>query len=261
LEESSVTGTENTMMAASLANGRTMIKLAAMEPHVQFLGEMLSKMGAKVTGVGSPSITMEGAKKLRGVDIRIIPDGEEAASFITLAAATQSHIKVTKLNPDNLEDFLLKLSKMKVNFKVGEDFVEVLEPKGIYQATKIQSGLYPKLNSDFIPPMAVLATQSSGTSIMNEWMYENRLAYATELMKMGAKVEAMDSHNVEITGPTQLMSAKMTSYDLRMGMTLVIAALVAAGESEIDGVEHIDRGYENLEERLIAVGAQIKREE
>jgi len=259
LEESSVTGTENTIMAASLASGKTTIKMAAMEPHAQFLGQILNQMGAKVSGIGSPSLEIEGTKKLRGFNIAIIPDDNEAASFITLAAATQSHIKVTKLNPDNLEDFLLKLSKMKVQFRIGEDYVEVLEPREAYIATKIQGGLYPKMNSDFIPPIAVLATQASGVSIMNEWMYENRLAYAAELMKMGAHIEAMDSHNVEITGPTQLMGAKMTSYDLRMGMTLVIAALVAAGESEIENIEHIDRGYENLETRLTNIGAEIER--
>ncbi len=261
LEETSVTATENAMMAASLATDKTVIRLAAMEPHVQCLGAMLEKMGAKISGFGTPTIIIEGVKKLSGVDLKIIADGEEAASFITLAAATKSHIKISKLNSENLEDYLLKLRKMNVNFAVNKDSVEVFEPKSDYQATKIQCGFYPKLNSDFMPPMAVLATQAQGESLFDEWMYESRLGYVPELNKMGANVQVLDPHRVKITGPTPLHSAKITSYDLRMGITLVIAALTASGESEIEGVEHVDRGYENLEERLSAIGADIKRED
>ncbi len=259
MEESSVTATENIILAASMADGRTEIRLAAMEPHVQQLCEFLNKMGAKISGIGTPTIVIDGVTKLHGAEIALIPDSNEAASFITLAAATKSEVTVSRINPEFMDDFLLKLKKMAVNFEVGPDFVKVKIPNTDYQAIKIQGGLYPKLASDDIPPLAVLATQAVGSSIMNEWMYENRLAYATELMKMGAKVEAVDSHNVVITGPTALKGDKMTSYDIRMGMTLVIAALVAEGESEIDGIEHIDRGYEKLEARLSRLGAEIKR--
>lgn len=259
LEESSVTATENAMLAAVLANGTTVIKLAAMEPHVQQLGDFLNLMGAKISGLGSTTIVVEGVKQLYGAQIKIIPDSEEAASLITLAAATKSHVKIFGVNPDALEDYLLKLKKMKVAFRLGDNFVEILEPTADYQGTKIQSGLYPKLNSDFVPPFAVLATQAAGTSIMNEWMYENRLGYVPELKKMGANIVILDPHHVKITGSTPLRSAKITSYDLRMGITLVIAALVATGESEIEGIEHVDRGYENLEGRLAAIGADIKR--
>ncbi len=259
LEESSVTATENVMLAAVLANGQTVIKLAAMEPHVQQLGEFLNLMGAKVSGLGTTTITIEGVTKLHGAKIAVIPDSEEAASFITLAAATKSNIKVSRLNPETLDDFLLKLAKMNVNFKVGKDFVEILKPSGNYKGAKIQCGLYPKLNSDMVPPMAVLASQSEGETIIYEWLYENRLGYVAELTKMGGKAEILDPHRVKITGPTPLTSAKIRSYDLRMGITLVIAALVAQGESEIEGIEHVDRGYENLEERLAAIGADIKR--
>jgi UDP-N-acetylglucosamine 1-carboxyvinyltransferase len=261
MEESSVTATETLILAASVAHGQTVIKLAAMEPHTQQLCEFLNLMGAKISGIGSPTLTIEGVEKLHGAKIKIIPDSNEAASFITLAAAAKSELTVSKINPEFLDDFLLKLKKMSVNFEVGRDFIKVKTSDKDYQATKIQGGLYPKLASDDIPPMAVLATQAVGTSIMNEWMYENRLGYATELMKMGAHVEAIDSHNVAITGPTRLKGDKMTSYDIRMGMSLLVAALVADGQSEIDGAEHLDRGYENLEERLTAIGADIKRVE
>jgi UDP-N-acetylglucosamine 1-carboxyvinyltransferase len=259
MEETSVTATENAMMAASLASGKTTIRLAAMEPHVQQVGEFLKLMGANISGFGTPTIVIDGVAKLHGAEISIIPDSEEAASLITLAAATKSEVKVTGLNPDYLEDYLLKLRKMNVNLRVGKDYVQVLPPQRDYVAAKIQCGLYPKLNSDYVPPMSVLATQAVGETFMYEWLYENRLGYVPELTKMGADALVLDPHRVKIVGPTILHSAKITSYDLRMGMTLVIAALVADGSSEIDGIEHIDRGYEKLESRLQALGADIKR--
>jgi UDP-N-acetylglucosamine 1-carboxyvinyltransferase len=259
LEETSVTATENIMMAATLARGTTTIKLAAMEPHVQHLGVFLKKMGAKIRGIGSPTIIIEGVDKLHGAKIKVIPDSEEAASLITLAAATKSDIKVTNLNPEFLEDYLLKLTKMNVNFEVGENFVHVHEPQGEYQGTKLQVGFYPKLNSDFIPPMSVLATQATGDTVIYDWLYENRTAYVPELVKMGANSEVLDPHKVRITGPVRLTAANLNSNDLRMGVTLVIAALIAEGKSEIIDIHHIDRGYEMFEKRLRKLGADIKR--
>jgi UDP-N-acetylglucosamine 1-carboxyvinyltransferase len=259
LGETSVTATENLMMAASLAEGQTVIKLAAMEPHVQQLGQFLNLMGAKVQGFGTPTIIIDGVSKLHGATIKVIPDSEEAASLITLAAATKSDIKVTGLNPEFLEDFLLRIKKMNVNFEVGEDYVHIKPPQGDYVATKIQCGLYPKLNSDFMPPMSVLATQARGESLVYEWLYENRLGYVAELKKMGADAEILDPHRVRIVGPSILHGETSTTYDLRMGITLVIAALVATGESQIHEIHHVDRGYENLEARLKNLDADIKR--
>jgi UDP-N-acetylglucosamine 1-carboxyvinyltransferase len=261
LEESSVTATENAMMAAVKASGETVIKLAAMEPHVQQLAEFLNQMGAKITGAGTTILKISGVEKLHGANVAIQPDAAEAASFITLAAVTKGDVKITQLDPNHLDDFLLKMKKMNVNFEVGRDFVWVKPPKGDYLATKIQCGLYPKLNSDYMPPLAVLATQAVGETFIEEWMYENRLGHIPELVRMGADAQILDPHRVKIVGPTSLKGAKMTSYDLRMGMTMVIAALTATGESEIDGIEHIDRGYENLEQRLSQLGADIKRTE
>lgn len=260
LEESSVTATENAMMAAVLAAGQTQIKLAAMEPHVQQLGEFLNRMGAKVYGYGSTTINIEGVEKLHGAEIEIIPDSEQAASLIVMAAATKSDVIVTRLNPDVLDDFLLKLKNMNVNFETGPDYIHAKIPQKPYKAhSKLQSGLYPKLNSDFLPPLAVLATQAEGESFIDEWMYENRLGYVPELVKMGARAEVVDPHRVKIIGPTKLHGERITTYDLRMGITLVIAALVADGRSEIDNIEHIDRGYEDLEGRLQRLGADIRR--
>jgi UDP-N-acetylglucosamine 1-carboxyvinyltransferase len=259
MDESSVTATENIILAAALATGTTVIKLAAMEPHVQQLCEFINMMGGKVSGIGTTTITIEGVTKLHGAEIALIPDSNEAASLIALAAATKSDIKVNRLNPDFMDDFLLRLKMMNVNLEVGNDFVRVLPPKGEYTATKIQCGLYPKLASDDMPTMAVLATQAIGESLIYEWLYENRLGYVAELQKMGASAQILDPHRVKITGPTKLTGAHMESLDIRMGMTMVIAALTAEGESEINGVEHIDRGYENLEQRLANLGADIKR--
>lgn len=259
LEESSVTATENAMLAAVLASGQTVIKLAALEPHVQQLGHFLNAMGANISGIGTSTLTIDGVERLHGAEIAVIPDSEEAASLLTLAAATKSHITVTHLDPNFLEDYLLKLKKMNVKFEVGENFVEVLPPEGEYTGTKIQCGLFPKLNSDYLPPMSVLASQAHGETLMYEWMYEDRLGHIPELVKMGANAEILDPHRVRIIGPTPLHAQNITTYDLRMGMTLVIAALVAKGESEISDIHHIDRGYATLEERLHAVGADIKR--
>jgi UDP-N-acetylglucosamine 1-carboxyvinyltransferase len=259
LEESSVTGTENIMMAATGAEGKTVIKLAAMEPHVEQLGDFLKKMGAQILGQGTPTIEITGVHKLHGAEIEVIPDSNEAAGYITLGAAARADIKITHTNPEHLDDFLLKLSKMNVNFEVGQDFVHVKKPAFAYKGTKIQCGLYPKLNSDYVPPMAVLATQAEGETIIYEWLYENRLGHIPELVKMGATAEVLDPHRVRITGPTPLHAQKIKTFDIRMGMTLVIAALIAEGESEISDIHHIDRGYEKLEEKLIGIGASIKR--
>lgn len=259
MEESSVTATENAMLAASMARGHTTIKLAAMEPHVQALGVFLNMMGAKISGLGSPTLEIDGVTQLHGAQITVIPDSEQAASLITLAAAGKSEIMVTGLNPDFLEDYLLKIRKMNVNFENGLDYVKVMPPKDDYIATKIQAGLYPKLNSDFIPPMSVLATQAVGETILHEWMYENRQGYVEALAKMGANAKILDKDRVQIIGPTKLHAEKITTYDLRQGLTLVIAALIADGQSEISDIHHIDRGYERLEERLQGLGADIKR--
>ncbi|OGE81424.1 MAG: UDP-N-acetylglucosamine 1-carboxyvinyltransferase [Candidatus Doudnabacteria bacterium RIFCSPLOWO2_02_FULL_48_8] len=259
LIESSVTATENALMAAVLASGTTIIKLAAMEPHVQALCEFLNRMGAKISGIGSPTLVVEGALELHGATAELIPDSNEAAGFITLAAATKSDVVISRLNPEFMEDFLLKLRQMHVNFETGKDYIHVSPSQKPYTGSKIQSGLYPKLASDDMPPMAVLATQAEGESYIFEWLYENRLSYVQQLKKMGANAEVLDSHQVKIAGVTPLHGAKIIGLDIRMGMTMIIAALVATGQSEIGGVEHIDRGYERLEERLQSLGADIKR--
>lgn len=260
LEESSVTATENILMAASLASGITTIKLSATEPHVQQLAEFLNKMGADISGAGTPTLVVRGVNELNGASIAVIPDSSEAATFITIASATKSSVRVIDMNPDYLDDFLLKLKLMNVNLEIGSDYVEVKPPIKPYQALhKLQVGLYPKLASDDVPVLSVLATQCDGVTTIYEWLYENRLGYSPELNKLGAITEILDPHRVKISGVTPLHGANLVSSDIRNGMALVAAALVASGESEVADIYHIERGYERLDERLTSIGATIKR--
>lgn len=257
--EISVTATENTLLASVLAEGETVVKLAATEPHVQDLAAFLKKMGAKIEGAGTNVIRVQGVKKLHGAEHSIIPDSDEAMSLAVLAAATRSDVLIKKIEPDFLDAGLQKLKVMAVNFELGENWLRIKKPTGLYQASKIQSGLYPKLMTDQIPPLAVLATQSSGVSLIHEWMYEGRLGYINELIKMGANAVVLDPHRALIIGPTALRGNEVKALDVRSGMTMIITALVAEGESILNEAFHIDRGYERIEERLQKLGADIIR--
>ncbi|MFA5083904.1 MAG: UDP-N-acetylglucosamine 1-carboxyvinyltransferase [Candidatus Paceibacterota bacterium] len=257
--EISVTATENALLAGVLAEGETVIKMAATEPHVQDLADFLNEMGAKIEGAGTNIIRIRGVKKLHAAEHVIIPDSDEAMSLATLAAATRSDILIKKIEPEFLDSGLEKLKAMAVNFELGNDWLHIKKPIGLYQASKIQSGLYPKLMTDQIPPLAVLATQASGVSLIHEWMYEGRLGYINELIKMGANAVALDPHRALIIGPTPLRGNEVKALDVRSGMTMIIAALVAEGESTLNEAFHIDRGYEKIEERLQKLGADIVR--
>jgi UDP-N-acetylglucosamine 1-carboxyvinyltransferase len=259
LSEISVTATENALLASVLAEGETVIKLAATEPHVQDLISFLRKMGAKIEGAASNTIRIQGVKELHGASHRVIPDSDEAMSLATLAAATRSDVLIKNIEPEFLDSGLEKLKVMAVNFELGENWLHIKKPSGLYQASKIQSGLYPKLMTDQIPPLAVLATQASGVSLIHEWMYEGRLGYVNELIKMGANAVALDPHRALVIGPTPLRGNEVKALDVRSGMTMIIAALVAEGESILNESFHIDRGYEKIEERLQKLGADIVR--
>ncbi|OGZ00205.1 MAG: UDP-N-acetylglucosamine 1-carboxyvinyltransferase [Candidatus Sungbacteria bacterium RIFCSPHIGHO2_02_FULL_49_12] len=259
MEEPSVTATENTILAAVLAPGKTEIRLAACEPHVQEIVRMLQKMGARVQWKNFGSLEIEGVSILRGVRYRINPDELEISSFAALAAATKSEITIRGIAAEYLDAVFLQLNKMGVAFKLYDDVLAILKPKKQYQGFRVQSGLYPKLVTDHLPPFAALATQANGPSLIHEWMYEGRLRYVEELQKMGADAKILDPHRALINGPTPLHGSRIASVDIRTGMTLVIAALIAEGETVISGVDHIDRGYEKLDERLCALGASIER--
>lgn len=259
LDEPSVTATENIIMASCLTNGITEVHLAAIEPHIQELVKFLNLMGAKISWKDFGTLRIEGVKKMTRATFKINPDELEVSGFAALAAATGSELMIKGVDFKYLDAVILQLGKMGVRYKILDNdlFIETSNKK--YQAFRIQSGLYPKLTSDHLPPFAVLATQAQGDSLIHEWLYEDRLKYIEELKKMGAQTKILDPHRAVITGPTGLHGAEMISYDVRAGLTVVIAALVSKGETKISDIEHIDRGYEHLEERLKKIGADISR--
>jgi UDP-N-acetylglucosamine 1-carboxyvinyltransferase len=271
MSEISVTATENAIFGAVLAEGRTKIKCAAMEPHVQDLCYFLNKMGAKISGIGTHCLIVDGVNKLNGAKHYIIPDTIEMCTFISLAAATRSEIKIENVVPEFIEVELLKFKEANVNFKINKlkEFapgwgykmadLDVFSSAQLKAVKKIHNMPYPGFAADSLSPFAVLMTQADGISLIHDWMYEGRLKYIEELNKMGANAVICDPHRALITGSTPLYGKKITSFDLRAGAALIIAALVAAGETEVDNVYQVDRGYEKIEERLKRIGAEIKR--
>ncbi|MCK5490541.1 MAG: UDP-N-acetylglucosamine 1-carboxyvinyltransferase [Candidatus Pacebacteria bacterium] len=258
LNEFSVTATENLMMAASLVSGTTVIKTAAAEPQVQDTGDILKKMGVEIEGVGTHQITIKGQGQLHGVNHSVIPDPLEAGTFIVLAIATQSEIKIKNVIISHLELFLEKLREIGANFEIESNSV-IVKPSQNLRATKIQSLPFPGFPTDLQPMVSVLLTQTEGKSLVHDPLYESRLGHLKELKKMGADIEIADPHRAFIFGPTPLNANKITGMDIRAGASLIIAALISKGKSEIYGVEQIDRGYEKIDEKLRKLGAEIKR--
>jgi len=262
LKEISVTATENLIMAACLAKGETIIKLAATEPHVQDLCAFLGKLGVKIEGIGSNILRVQGlAGKPLSLEVRhrLVPDSDQCINLAALVAATRSEVILKDINPELIDAGLYKLEEVGVNFEVESNRLILHKPSKVYKASKYQSGLYPKLMSDQIPPFAVLATQAQGMSLIQEWMYEGRLGYVNELIKMGANAMILDPHRALIVGPTALQGAELKSLDIRAGLTAIIAGLVAEGETTILDAQIIDRGFEKIDERLRAIGAEIQR--
>jgi len=258
LEEFSVTTTENLMMAVALTPGKTKILGAAAEPQVQDLGEMLKKMGAKIEGVGTHEIVIEGVEKLNGVDYEISSDLLEAATFLVAGALLPGEIEVRNFFPSHLDLFLAKLTEIGVNFKKGSDFVKVKFSKDL-RSSRIQALPYPGFQTDLIPVILPLLTQAKGKSLVHDPLYENRLYFTQELRKMGADIEVVDPHRAFVFGPTPLRGVKIESWDIRAGASLIIAALVAEGQSTIENAHQVDRGYEKIETKFQKLGADIKR--
>ncbi|KKU73703.1 MAG: UDP-N-acetylglucosamine 1-carboxyvinyltransferase [Parcubacteria group bacterium GW2011_GWA2_47_26] len=265
LPEFSVTATENVLMAAVLAPGKTVIKLAAAEPHVQDLCSMLKKMGARIAGMGTHTLVIEGAQELRGVKHTVIPDQIEVGTFAALAGATHSSLTLYPIVAEHLDSVFTALKRAGVGYesriKNQESRISELKifPSSSLSGFKIQALPYPGFPTDLQAPFAVLATQCKGTSLIHDPLFEGRMGYVHELIKMGANAIIADPHRVIIAGPTSLSGQEIKSLDLRAGATLVIAGLVAEGETILHDAEVIDRGYENLEVRLKAIGAEIKR--
>ena len=260
LKEFSVTATENLMMAATLAERITTIKIAAIEPHIQDLARFLIKMGAKIKGLGIHTIQIEGMEKLHGAQHKIIPDPIEAGTFAIAAAATKGNIEINNVNLHELDLVLEKLKEIGVNFETKNNKL-IIKPANKFNAVnKIETRTYPGIPTDLQAPLAILATQAEGTTLIHDTMYEGRFAYINELNKMGANAIICDPHRALITGPTPLYGQTITSFDLRAGATLIIAALLAKGQSVIEKIDQVDRGYEKIEERLRNLGADIRRE-
>lgn len=258
LEEFSVTATETLMLAAVLAKGKTVIKGAACEPHVQDLGKMLLNMGAKIKGVGTHVLEIEGVKKLKGVSHSVIFDPVEAGTFIIAAAVSGDRVLVKNVDCDYLDIFLAKLEEIGVNFEKGKNCVTVFKSPKL-TATKIQALPYPGFPTDLLPIAIPLLIKAEGKSLVHDPLYENRFNYVQELRKMGADIEMVDPHRTFVFGPKQLKGLTIESWDIRAGACLVIAGLMAKGKTTIENIFQIDRGYEKIEERLSKIGADIKR--
>jgi UDP-N-acetylglucosamine 1-carboxyvinyltransferase len=252
-----VTGTEDLLMAATLAEGETVLQNCAREPEVSDLADLLNKMGAKIEGVGTPTIRVKGVDKLRGAKHRIIPDRIEAATFIIAAALTDGDLNVSGCDPGHLGALLQKLQEVGIKTRHAADSVRV-EGNGPLRAADVITEEYPGFPTDVQAQYMALATQAEGTSIITENIFENRFLHAQEMLRMGANIK-IEGRRAVVWGKSQLSGAAVLASDLRASASLVLAALVADGETIIDRVYHIDRGYEHIEEKLRGVGAQIRR--
>ena len=252
-----VTGTEDLLMAASLADGETVMQNCAREPEVADLAELLNKMGAHIEGAGTPTIRVKGVSKLHGARHRIIPDRIEAATFIIAGALTGGDLNVAGCDPRHLDALLQKLDEAGVKTAHNADSLCVMGD-GPLKAADIVTAEYPGFPTDMQAQYMVLATQAEGTSNITENIFENRFVHAQELLRMGARIK-IEGRRAVVRGKSPLSAAAVLASDLRASASLVLAALVAEGESIIDRVYHIDRGYEHIEEKLRGVGAQIRR--
>ncbi len=256
-EKITVTGTEDLLMAATLAEGETILENCAREPEVVDLAALLNKMGAQIDGAGTHTIRIHGVEKLHGARHRIIPDRIEAGTFLVAAALTGGDLLVSNCEPLHLDALVQKLEECGVDVRPNGDSIRVIND-GPLKSADMMTEEYPGFPTDMQAQYMALATQAEGTSIVTENIFENRFMHAQELVRMGANVKIEGSRAV-VRGRTPLSGAAVQASDLRASASLVLAALVADGETIIDRVYHIDRGYEHIEEKLRGVGAQIRR--
>jgi UDP-N-acetylglucosamine 1-carboxyvinyltransferase len=266
MDEPSVMATENTLMAAALTPGTTIIGNAASEPHVQDLARMLVKMGADIHGIGSNLITVNGAERLHGCEHEVAPDHIEIGSFMALAGITGGELRITDTVPEDLRMIRLVFERVGLRSELdGRDVIVPGEQKLVVQAdvgeykSKIQDGPWPAFPADLTSIAVALATQAAGSILIHEWMFENRLIFTDKLILMGADIVVCDPHRVIVTGPRRLRGERVESPDIRAGMAMLLAALCAEGRSEIGNIRQIDRGYERIDERLRDLGARIER--
>ncbi len=258
-EKVTVTGTENVMMAAVLADGKTVIYNAAQEPEISDLAELLNKMGARIRGEGTDTITIEGVKELGSAEHTIIPDRIETGTFIVAAAITKGDLEIAGCRPEHLKAVIEKLRETGVEIEeVNQSTLQVrCCPNGL-KASDVTTEPHPKFPTDMQAQYMVLMTQAKGASIINETIFENRFMHASELLRMGAEIQVSGSQ-ATVVGTTKLMGARVQASDLRASASLVLAGLAAEGETMIDRVYHIDRGYETIVRRFRSIGADIER--
>jgi len=268
LDEASVTGTENAILAAVLAKGKTILYNAASQPHVQDLCMMLNQMGARIEGLGSNVLTIHGVEKLHGTTFSLGSDYLEVASIISLAAVTKSEILIKNAATDYMRMALLVFNRLGVNPEIrGDDiFVSANQPLKIQtdiggMVPKVEDAPWPAFPADMMSVALVVATQSDGTVLFHEKMFESRLYFVDKLIAMGARIILCDPHRAVVQGPSPLHAEPqgISSPDIRAGMALLLAAFAAEGTSTIHNIRQIDRGYERIEEKLLKLGAKIKR--
>jgi UDP-N-acetylglucosamine 1-carboxyvinyltransferase len=266
LDEASVTGTENAVMAACLAQGETRIRNAASEPHVQDLCHFLNSIGAEIEGIGSNVLHIQGKERLTGGECTIGPDFMEVGSFIGLAAVTGGEIRIKNAAPEHLGMIRLVFGKLGVHFEIeGQDVLvppnqELVIVDDLGGAVpKIDDAPWPGFPTDLMSIALVVASQAKGTVLIHEKMYDSRLYFVDRLISLGARIILCDPHRAVVVGPSPLHGETLHSPDIRAGMALLIAALCAQGESDIHNIHQIDRGYEHIETKLQALGARIKR--
>lgn len=253
----SVTGTANLMMAACLAEGATILNNCAKEPEIVNLGEFLISMGAKINGLGSDHILIEGVDKLDATTCRVIPDRIEAATFLIAALITKSNLKLNGASAEHLREPINLLEEAGASISIAQEFIEVTSLNDIIPVSFTTSP-YPGIPTDIQAQLMVLNVLAQGESSIEETIFENRFMHVLELQRMGANIE-LQSNIAKIKGVNQLQSAQVMATDLRASAALVLAALVANGETEIDRIYHIDRGYENIDKKLSLIGAQVER--
>jgi len=252
-----VTGTENVLMAATLARGETLLDNCAQEPEVVDLAELLTRMGARIEGAGSKSIRVAGVERLHAATHRIIPDRIETGTFLAAGALIGTDVEVAGCRPDHLIAVLEKMTEAGTTLATGETSIKVSAGRPL-RATSVRSLPYPAFPTDMQAQFSTLMTQAQGTSVITETIFENRFMHVAELNRMGARIR-LDGHTAVVEGPTPLSGARVMATDLRASACLVLAGLAAEGQTLIDRVYHLDRGYERIEQKLAALGAEIER--
>jgi UDP-N-acetylglucosamine 1-carboxyvinyltransferase len=253
-----VTGTENLMMAATLAKGTTLIENAAREPEVVDLADCLNRMGAKITGVGTPTITIEGVDELKGTHYDVLPDRIETGTFLVAAAITRGNIRIRDTRPELVDSVLQKLREAGAVIETGEDWISLDMQGQRPKAVDIHTAPYPAFPTDMQAQFTALNAVAEGVGVVTETIFENRFMHVHELQRMGAKIK-LEGNTAICSGSEHLTGAPVMATDLRASASLVLAGLVAEGETLVDRIYHIDRGYQNIEEKLASLGGEIRR--